>query len=128
MSLRVQLAFGARLRAVRKRNAERRINQDDLAGALEVTRTSVSNIERGRHRIFLDQVYVAAKQLGVEVAELLPTMDEVFRETLSTGQAMKPDAARDVSAMVDSLLERALREVNEGRTSAPPPRRHRRAN
>ena len=127
MSLRVQAAFGVRLKAARKRNAERRINQDDLASALEVTRTSVSNIERGRHRVFLDQVYVAAKQLGVEVADLLPAMDEVFRDTLSTGQAMRPEAARDVSAMVESLLERALREVHDGRTSASPPRRLKRS-
>lgn len=38
----------------------------------------------------------------------------MFRDTLSTGQAIKPQAARDVSAMVGSLRERAMREVHAG--------------
>lgn len=127
LSQRIQIEFGNRLKAARKGNAERRINQAELASALGVTRTSISNIERGRHRVFLDQVYVAAHQLGVEVLDLLPDMNQVFRDTLSTGQAMKPEAARDVSAMVGSLRERALREVHEGEALAFPPRRFKQA-
>src|SRR4051794_475801 len=113
ISQRVQVAFGAGLKAARKSKSERRINQDDLAEGLGVTRTSVSNIERGRHRVFLDQVYIAARQLGVEVTDLLPGMDEVFRDALSTGQAIRPQAARDVSAMVGFIRERVMREVHE---------------
>ena len=122
LSQRIQVAFGDRLRAVRKASTEGRVNQDVLALALEVTRTSVSNIERGRHRVFLDQVYLAAEALGVEVIDLLPAKDEVFRDTLSTGQLMKPKAARDVSAMVGSLVERALREVRDNEPVALPRR------
>ena len=118
VSQRVQVAFGNRLRAARKASRDKRVNQDDLAAELDVTRTSVSNIERGRHRVFLDQVYIAAKALGVEVIDLLPTVDEVFTDTLSTGQSMRPEAARDLSALVGSLRDRALREVHGAEADA----------
>jgi transcriptional regulator with XRE-family HTH domain len=71
---RVQVAFGRLLQIKRKG----RLKQDALAEALDVSRTSVSNIERGRHRVFLDQAYLAARALGIPLAELLPTVDEVF--------------------------------------------------
>ncbi len=48
-----------------------------IATALEVSRTSVSNIENGRHRIFLDQVYAAARALRVPVASLLPSEEDL---------------------------------------------------
>jgi transcriptional regulator with XRE-family HTH domain len=49
-----------------------------LAEVLHITRTSVSNIERGRHRVFLDQVFLAARRLGIGVTELLPDLESVF--------------------------------------------------
>jgi len=72
---RVQAGFGSRLQQIR---TQQKLSQADIADALRITRTSVSNIERGRHRIFLDQVYIVARRLGVEVADLLPGLDAVF--------------------------------------------------
>lgn len=77
-SHRVQRAFALRLKRVRK--AKNKF-QKALAGDLGLSRTSVSNIERGMHRIFLDQVYTAARCLGVDVMELLPPMHEIYEET-----------------------------------------------
>lgn len=62
----------------RKANQGGPRSQDQLATALDVTRTSVSNIERGKHRVFLDQVYLAARALGVPVTDLLPPMEAIF--------------------------------------------------
>jgi transcriptional regulator with XRE-family HTH domain len=56
------------------------MKQQTLAADLHITRTSVSNIERGRHRIFLDQVYIAAHSLGVPLEDLLPLLSDVFPE------------------------------------------------
>jgi transcriptional regulator with XRE-family HTH domain len=109
---RVQEAFGSRLKAARRENGQRRVKQDAIAEALEVTRTSVSNIERGRHRVFLDQAYLAARALGIEVSDLLPAMDEVFSDAeISTSQSLDPRSAREVIALVDLIRERAVREV-----------------
>lgn len=76
-SRRVQRAFGARLKQVREAKGGL---QKVLADHLCLSRTSVSNIERGTHRVFLDQVYTAAHALGVEVTDLLPSTTEVFAE------------------------------------------------
>jgi transcriptional regulator with XRE-family HTH domain len=76
-SRRVQRAFGARLKSVREAKGEL---QKLLGDQLCLSRTSVSNIERGTHRVFLDQAYTAAHALGVEISELLPPVSEVFAE------------------------------------------------
>ena len=77
LSVSVQEAFGARLKQIRVKTTPR-FTQDMIASALEVSRTSVSNIENGRHRIFLDQVYAAAHVLNVPVSSLLPNTEELF--------------------------------------------------
>lgn len=71
----VQRGFGERLKRARAGT-----KQQTLAADLHITRTSVSNIERGRHRIFLDQVYIAAHSLGVPLQDLLPLLSDVFPE------------------------------------------------
>jgi len=76
LSGRVQTAFGERLKGCRAQAAPR-FSQQMIATALEVSRTSVSNIENGRHRIFLDQVYAAARALRVPVASLLPSEEDL---------------------------------------------------
>jgi len=94
-----------------------------LADALGVSRTTVSNIERGQHRIFLDQVYIAAKKIGVGVEDLLPSLAEVFSDmSISTASdvAFDPgttkaaeEVARVVSEQLTSLVTRTT--GNRGR-------------
>ena len=72
---RLQRIFGSRLREVRKREKK---GQKELGTALRLTRTSISNIERGKQRIYLDQVFEAARYLRVSIAELMPPLDEVL--------------------------------------------------
>ena len=74
VSRRVQRAFGTRLKEARRGKSL----QKNLAEQLGLSRTSISNIERGTHRVFLDQVYAAAHALGVEVADLLPPVSEIY--------------------------------------------------
>ncbi len=81
----------------------------------------MSNIERGRHRIFLDQVYLAAGELGVGVDVLLPTLAEVFSETtISTASDVPFDprtakaaaeVARTVSEQLASGTPKVLRAL-----------------
>lgn len=67
----VQTAFGDRLRRAREA-ADPKVSQAAIAGALEVSRTSISNIENGRHRVFLDHVYAAARALRISASSLMP--------------------------------------------------------
>ena len=42
---------------------------------MDLTRTSITNIEKGRQPIQLHSLYLVAQSLGVEVKDLLPSPD-----------------------------------------------------
>jgi transcriptional regulator with XRE-family HTH domain len=109
LRLRLQRVFGERLQQARRATfASARCTQQRLAEALRVTRTTVSNMERGRHRLFLDQVYVAAHELGLAVTDLLPDADEIFSsDSLHTA----PDAP--LPARAAQAAEKVMRSVVE---------------
>lgn len=48
------------------------ITQDALADKVELSRTSVTNIEKGRQKIALHTLFLVAAAVGVEPASLLP--------------------------------------------------------
>lgn len=88
-----------------------------LAGALGVSRTSISNIERGKHRVFLDQVYQAAHALGVEITALLPSLEQVFPPQAVMTAADDPlaPAATQLVAEVAQNVRDALRKPRRSR-------------
>lgn len=72
---RIQQEFGEKLRAARE---DRGLLQKNLAPKMGLTRTSISNIERGTQRLYLDQVFEAAYALDMEASELLPPVAAVY--------------------------------------------------
>lgn len=70
--------FGRLLKAAR---AER-MGQTSFAQRMGVSRTTISNIERGAQRVFLDQLYRAAEILGISMTDLLPDQSRVARVSL----------------------------------------------
>lgn len=69
----------------RQRKALKR-SQRLLAEAVGLSRASIVNIERGRHRIQIHVLYEIAAALGVDAHTLLPTVDpSAFAATLPTG-------------------------------------------
>lgn len=112
LSRRVQALFGRRLKAARQ-EARPRVEQSVLADALGITRTSVSNIENGRHRVALDQVYAAARALQVPIDRLLPSIDEAFGGTevrFSSSSTLTVRATRLVREIVGQVY--ATREAD----------------
>lgn len=61
--------FGRKFRVSR---GESRLTQDMLAHQIGLSRTSVTNIERGRQAVLLHQVYDIARALDTTVQALLP--------------------------------------------------------
>lgn len=117
MSLKVQRAFGKRLREVRSL-VQPKISQDVLAETLQVSRTSISNIENGRHRVFLDQVYAAAARLGVQVHELLPPEEDIFTRspvTIPLGSRIQEVGRDNLLPLVAKALRKA--SISERRAS-----------
>jgi transcriptional regulator with XRE-family HTH domain len=60
---------GRRIRCARERAG---LTQDALAAQVALSRTSVTNIERGRQKMLLHTLWGAAQAMGVEPAGLLP--------------------------------------------------------
>jgi len=98
LARRVAREVGQRLKIARR---ERRVAQDAFAKAMGVSRTTASNIERGRQRLFLDQIYRAAEILGISIDKLLPARR-------SDGPGIVVHAASD-----DPLPLHAARQVAE---------------
>lgn len=116
----VQRGFGERLRRARNGGSTK---QHTLAADLHITRTSVSNIECGRHRVFLDQVYIAAHSLGVDLQDLLPPLSEIFPEkhvSFVSDDPLSQDSARAATELAQGLREQ-LADLRPSRTQ--PPRR-----
>lgn len=61
--------LGKRIKAAREKA---NLRQVDLAEKIGLTRTSIVNIEQGKQRIQLIEIYQVALVLGVEIADLLP--------------------------------------------------------
>lgn len=56
---------------LRMKRGERGIRQEDLAKAAGMSRPSLANIESGRQRVYLDDVFKFASALNIDPKELL---------------------------------------------------------
>lgn len=64
---------GARVRAARE---SARLTQEELGQRIGLTRASVTNIEKARQNVQLHTLYSIARELGVPVTALLPSVEE----------------------------------------------------
>lgn len=71
--------FGVRLRARRK---EAQMTQGQVAERVGLTRTSITNIERGHQHIALHQLYLLASAVGAKPHELLPDHHAALEDLL----------------------------------------------
>ena len=56
---------------------KRHLSQESLASELQLTRTSVTNIEQGRQHVQIHTLYAIAKVFEVSLTDLLPTANAV---------------------------------------------------
>lgn len=66
--------IGERIKA---RREELKINQSELSNKLQLSRSSVSNIEVGRHQVPLFTLFEIAKELDLNIRNLIPDFDEI---------------------------------------------------
>jgi transcriptional regulator with XRE-family HTH domain len=83
--------FGSRLRALREK---RNVTQEELGRRVDLSRTSIVNIEKGRQRILLHQIVEIAGALDARPVELLPKPAEGQKE---------PELRDDVAQLIESL-------------------------
>lgn len=71
--------FGRQFRAARK---DAGLTQQEVAERVGLTRTSVTNIERGIQHISLRQLYLLAAAVGLHPAQLLPRPEGAIEDLL----------------------------------------------
>jgi transcriptional regulator with XRE-family HTH domain len=92
-------ALGQRVRAAR---IDLDLTQDALASRLNLTRTSVANLEAGRQRIPVHTLARASAVLQVPIADLIPRFDSPLTAVLPPG--VGPDAPAAHVRLVDQLI------------------------
>lgn len=70
----VNTAFSRRLRRLR---TGAHLSQETLASRSSLSRTSITNIEKGRQHVSLDVLYRLADAMGIEPSALLPARAEL---------------------------------------------------
>ncbi|TDA70733.1 MAG: XRE family transcriptional regulator [Clostridia bacterium] len=68
-----QSLFGQRVRSLRLRMG---VSQEELAFQSGLHRTYIGAIERGERNISLDSIVKLARALGVQPADLMPSLEE----------------------------------------------------
>lgn len=91
-------------RSLRDKRKEKAATQERLAELTSLTRTSITNIERGHQLVSLTALYELADALDAEIDELLPSRQEVQRqvEAISKLPAAATDKA-DIAHWIDSV-------------------------
>jgi transcriptional regulator with XRE-family HTH domain len=103
--------FGRLLRARRK---DAGLTQSQVAERVGLTRTSITNIERGIQHISLHQLFLLASAVGVGPVSLLPDQEAALDELLPK---------RALRALDDDEEGRAFAARVLGKTPAPLPKR-----
>jgi len=65
-------AVGSKIRMARK---QKNIDQETFAKFIQLSRTSVINIEKGRQRPSIFQIWVMAHHLQIPITDLIPPLD-----------------------------------------------------
>lgn len=61
---------------IKERRKQLGLTQEQLCRQLEISRASLANIETGRQRLLVHQLYRVARNLGMMVTDLLPPLEE----------------------------------------------------
>ena len=93
--------LGRRIAAARKSHD---LTQGELADIVQLTRTSVTNIEKGRQKVLAHTVLGFATALGMNISQLLPE------------PARNSQVDRVAPALRSSIL-RAVPELDKGQSS-----------
>ena len=111
----IYIDFGKQLRDLRK---QARLSQADLAERVGLSRTSVTNIERGRQHLPLHMVFLLADAVGVDPTKLIPEtthepahMPNHVMKRLSRERGLEGGTKAWIGKVITSAMTKG--EVNE---------------
>jgi transcriptional regulator with XRE-family HTH domain len=97
-------ALGKRIREQRESS---NLTQAELADRVKISRTSLTNMESGRQRVLVDQLYRLAGALAVGPEDLLPPLSELGKKR------SKPSSNKAIPDSVHKFLERVRLDDNK---------------
>lgn len=97
-------ALGDRIRLAR---LARKMSQHKVAGLVDIPRTSLIAIERGRQRLTVYTLVRLADIFGLQVEELLRVTDRPSRAETAALPDSAPDSVRDFVTSVTDAAQRA---------------------
>ena len=104
---------------LRDRRKLLRITQDKLARRLTISRASLANIETGRQRLLVHQLYRLAAELGLRPSDLLPPAeDQPARpeaEALPLPKGLKPEQREQIARLFETPPADVARTKEESR-------------
>ena len=69
-------------RRIKNARVKSNISQEHLAANIGLTRTSITNIEKGRQKLLAHTLWDIANVVAVDVNRLLPSRDEPYKDAL----------------------------------------------
>lgn len=102
---RLYMALGERIRRAREGHPSGRMTQADLADAVGLERTSITNIEKGNQKIPVHMLYRLCEVLRIPVAETLPSVLEVSQAEEAAHLSFAGHTYRTTPRVAEALAE-----------------------
>lgn len=80
------------------------MTQDRLASLVQLSRTSITNIEQGRQHVSLHQLYSIAEALKVQPEVLLPTLTGNVIGSAQASVKLPPGIDKDISGWAQKVV------------------------
>jgi DNA-binding XRE family transcriptional regulator len=107
------VVLGKKIRSLREATQGERgsMTQGELAGAVHLERTSITNLERGTQKVPLHVLYRVCRVLHVKIDDVLPSYEEV--NPLAPSTKLDLNRAAEAAASADKpLLSKLLGGLN----------------
>ncbi len=69
-------------RRIKNERNKKNLSQEDLATVVNLTRTSITNIEKGRQKPLAHTLWDIARKLSIDINSLFPSVDEPYKDVL----------------------------------------------
>jgi len=100
-------------REIANHRANAGLSQAELAAAIGLTRTSISNIEKGRQKMLVHTLIDIADRLRISTAALLPKSGSLLLEHSFSGSPVTVPERAEISALVAQRMRTPLEESVE---------------
>ncbi len=90
-------------RQIRQLRMKKGLTQERMAELVSLTRTSITNIEKGRQKLPIHTLYVLANALGAQARDLLPEVRRNKEDVL--GKKVLKDLSKKEARWVEAVMK-----------------------